>query len=35
MMKWEVSLRAHLRNSRIISLIVIGRGRVGGLGDEL
>ena len=31
----EIFLRKHLRHTRRIALLVSGRGRVGGLGDEL
>ena len=35
MMPCEVLLRAHLGSSRSIDLLDSGRGRVGGVGDEL
>ena len=31
----ETFLRSHLRNTRRIALLGIGRGRVDGLGDEI
>ena len=35
MIPCEMFLRDHLRNTRRIALLGSGRGRVGGLGDEL
>ena len=35
MIPCEIFLKDHLWSSSSISLLVIGRGRVGGLGDEL
>ena len=35
MIPCEILLRSHLRNTRIIALLDIGRVRVGGLGDVL